>query len=468
MRHVERVQFHPPSRRRFAALTALTTMRTPHAAATILLDVQSLDQEGRGIARVDGKAVFVEGALPGEQVGATILKRKPTYDIARAESIFRSSAARTLPRCPHFAICGGCSLQHFDSAAQVATKQRSLEDAFWHIARVRPEQVLPAIHGPAWGYRHRARLSVRYVAKKGGVLVGFHEKKSSYVADMLSCAILPPSISALLPQLRELIGGLTIRDRLPQIELAVGDGDLPVQALVLRVLAPPSPEDEAALRAFADRHAVQFYLQSSGPETATPFHPPQKRLAYTLPEFGLRFPYSPTEFTQVNPAINQVLVRRALALLDPQPGERIADFFCGLGNFTLPIARRGANVVGIEGSASLVRRAAENAQSNGLAERARFEVANLFAATPETIEALGPLDRVLIDPPREGAIALVKALPGDGWPRRIVYVACNPATLARDAGVLVNDHGYTLVAAGIVNMFPHTAHVESIAVFDRH
>jgi 23S rRNA (uracil1939-C5)-methyltransferase len=443
-------------------------MRTPHATATVVLEVQSLDQEGRGIARVEGKAVFVEGALPGEQVSVTLLKRKPTYDIARAESIFRPSAARTLPRCPHFSICGGCSLQHFDSAAQVATKQRSLEDAFWHIARVRPEQILPAIHGPAWGYRHRARLSVRYVAKKGGVLVGFHEKKSSYVADMLSCAILPPSISALLPQLRELIGGLSIRDRLPQIELAVGDGDLPVQALVLRVLAPPSPEDEASLRAFADRHAVQFYLQSGGPETATPFHPPEKRLAYTLPEFGLRFPYSPTEFTQVNPAINQVLVRRALALLDPQPGERIADFFCGLGNFTLPIARRGATVVGVEGSASLVRRAADNAQLNGLAGRARFEVANLFEATPETVEALGPLDRVLIDPPREGAIALVKALPGDGRPRRIVYVACSPATLARDAAVLVNDHGYTLAAAGIVNMFPHTAHVESIAVFERH
>jgi 23S rRNA (uracil1939-C5)-methyltransferase len=443
-------------------------MRTPHATAAIVLEVQSLDQEGRGIARVEGKAVFVEGALPGEQVSATWLKRKPTYDIARADSIFRPSAARTLPRCPHFSICGGCSLQHFDPAAQVATKQRSLEDAFWHIARVRPEQILPAIHGPSWGYRHRARLSVRYVAKKGGVLVGFHEKKSSYVADMLSCAILPPGISALLPQLRELIGGLSIRDRLPQIELAVGDGDLPVQALVLRVLAAPSAEDEASLRAFADRHAVQFYLQSGGPETATPFHPPENRLAYTLPEFGLRFPYSPTEFTQVNPAINQVLVRRALALLDPQPGERVADFFCGLGNFTLPIARRGASVVGIEGSAALVRRATENARLNRLAERTRFEVANLFEATPETIEVLGPLDRILIDPPREGAIALVKSLPGDGWPRRIVYVSCSPATLARDAGVLVNDHGYTLAAAGIVNMFPHTAHVESMAVFERH
>jgi 23S rRNA (uracil1939-C5)-methyltransferase len=439
----------------------------PHLHPPSFLDVTSLDQEGRGVARIEGKAVFVEGALPGERVTYTTLKRKPSFEIARAEIIVRASAERTTPRCPHFSICGGCSMQHLDAAAQVATKQRALEDALWHIGRARPREILPAIHGPAWGYRHRARLSVRYVAKKGGVLVGFHEKKSSYVADMLSCAILPPRISALLPQLRELVGSLSIRDRLPQIELAVGDGDPPVEVLVLRVLESPSDADQSALRDFADRHGVQFYLQPAGPETAFPFHPPDRRLAYTLPEFGLRFPYSPTEFTQVNPAINRVLVRRALRLLDPQPGERVADFFCGLGNFSLPVARRGASVVGIEGSAALVRRAEENAALNGLAARTRFVVANLFEATPESIEALGPLDRVLIDPPREGAIALVKALPGDGPPRRIVYVSCSPATLARDAAVLVHDHGYALSAAGIVNMFPHTAHVESIAVFDR-
>ncbi len=438
-----------------------------HLHPAQFLDVTSLDQEGRGVARVDGKAVFVEGALPGERVTYTTLRKKPSFEIARAETILRPSAVRTVPRCPHFSVCGGCSMQHLDAAAQVATKQRSLEDALWHIGRVRPREILPAIHGPAWGYRHRARLSVRYVAKKGGVLVGFHERKSSYVADMLSCATLPPHVSGLLPRLRELVGDLSIRDRLPQIELAVGDGDAPVEALVLRVLEPPSPADRDLLRAFADRHGVQFYLQPAGPETATPFHPPDRRLAYTLPEFDLRFPYAPTEFTQVNPAINGVLVRRALRLLDPQPGERIADFFCGLGNFSLPIARRGASVVGVEGSAALVRRAEENAALNGLSAPTRFVAANLFEATPESLEALGPLDRVLIDPPREGAIALVKALPGDGPPRRIVYVSCSPATLARDTAILVHDHGYALSAAGIVNMFPHTAHVESIAVFDR-
>ncbi|MEP7208638.1 MAG: 23S rRNA (uracil(1939)-C(5))-methyltransferase RlmD [Casimicrobiaceae bacterium] len=440
------------------------------------ITIQSLDQEGRGVARVEGKAVFVEGALPGERVTVTTLKRKPNYEIARAEVIDHFNGSRVTPRCPHFGVCGGCSMQHLDAAAQVATKQRALEDALWHIGRVRPAQLLPAVHGPAWGYRHRARLSVRHVVKKGGVLVGFHERKSSFVADMLTCPVLPPDVSALLPALRALVTALSIRDRLPQIELAVGedarttDGATPGEplvVLVLRVLEPPSESDRIVLRTFADTHGVQFYLQSAGPETAVPFHPLGPELAYTLPEFGLVFPYAPTEFTQVNAAINRVLVRRAVALLDPQPGERIADFFCGLGNFTLPIARRGAEVIGIEGSRSLVDRARVNAGRNGLGDRTSFEVANLFEASPEGMEAFGRLDKVLLDPPREGAMAVVKALPGDGAPRRIVYVSCNPATLARDAEVLVNGHGYRLEAAGIINMFPHTAHVESMAVFER-
>jgi 23S rRNA (uracil1939-C5)-methyltransferase len=448
-----------------------------------VVTIASLDQEGRGIARVEGKAVFVEGALPQEAVTITMLKRKPTYDIARAERIVKANAARVIPRCPHFGVCGGCTLQHFDAGAQLAAKQRTLEDTLWHLGRVRAAQILPAIHGPAWSYRHRARLSVRHVPKKGGVLVGFHERKSSFVADMTSCCVLPPKISALLPELRALIGALTVRDRLPQIELAVGDdttaddsvSNLPLEGtfaatayvLVLRILAPLAQSDEDRLRAFADLHGVQFYLQPDGPETAVPFHPAGERLAYTLPEFGLVFPYSPTEFTQVNPAINRVLVRRAMALLDPRPGERIVDFFCGIGNFTLPIARRGALAMGVEGSAALVRRAQDNALRNGLGERASFRIANLFAVTAETVEAMGTMDRALLDPPREGAIAVVKALPPDGGPQRIVYVSCNPATLARDAAVLVQERGYTLSAAGVVNMFPHTAHVESIAVFER-
>ncbi len=440
----------------------------PEAAANPrVAEIESLDQEGRGVARVDGKAVFVEGALPGEHATIATLKRKPTWELARAESILRASPDRVVPRCPHFGVCGGCSLQHLDAGAQVAAKQRTLEDALWHLARVRPETLLPPIHGPAWGYRHRARLSVRHVAKKGGVLIGFHERRSSYVADMTSCAVLPPKVSALLPALRRLVGGLSIRDRLPQIELAMGDETRPACVLVLRVLVPPTPADEAALVAFGVAHDLEFWLQPGGPETAAPLRPAVDSLGYALPEFALDFPYAPTEFTQVNPAINRVLVRRAVGLLDPRPGERIADFFCGLGNFALPIARRGAAVVGVEGQPALVRRAGEIAAANGLAARASFRTADLFAATPESVEALGRLDKALLDPPREGAIALVKSLPGDGAPKRVVYVSCAPATLARDAAVLVHDHGYTLAAAGVVNMFPHTAHVESVALFRR-
>ena len=439
----------------------------PVAPSAAIVKIGSLDQEGRGIARVDGKAVFVEGGLPGETVAITILKRKPTFDLARASAVLKASAARVEPHCPHFGVCGGCSQQHLDAGAQVAAKQRTLEDALWRLGRVRPSLLLPPIHGPAWEYRHRARLSVRHVVKKGGMLIGFHERMSSYVADMTSCAVLPRRISDLLPKLRALLGGLSVRDRLPQIELAVGDGPQAAHVLVLRILEPLAPADESALAAFAMMHGVQFYLQAGGPATATPLMPALPPLSYLLPEFDLRFPYSPTEFTQVNPAINRVLVRRAVALLDPRPGERIADFFCGIGNFTLPIARRGATVVGVEGSATLVARASENAALNGLAANATFCEANLFAATPESMETFGPLDKILVDPPREGAIALVKALPGDGAPRRIVYVSCNPATLARDASVLVHDHGYGLAAAGVINMFPHTSHVESIALFAR-
>jgi len=300
----------------------------------------------------------------------------------------------------------------------------------------------------------RARLSVRHVEKKGGVLVGFHERKSSYVADMKSCEILPRKISDILPALRTLIGGLTVRDRVPQIELAVGDDANAAHVLVLRNLAPLASSDETALVAFADRHGVQFFLQPGGPATAAPLRPGQPGLAYTLPEFDLVFPFSPTEFTQVNPAITPH-PRRARDR-DARSRARRARrrFFCGIGNFTLPIARRGATVIGIEGNVSLVRRAEEIAARNALSTAASFRALNLFEATPEDIETLGPLDKILIDPPREGAIALVKALPGDGPPRRIVYVSCNPATLARDAAVLVHDHGYELEAAGVVNMFP--------------
>ena len=438
-------------------------MKIPDVPAEPLL-IESLDQEGRGVARRDGKAIFVEGALPGERVTASVYRKKRSFENAQVEAVLSPAASRVAPRCVYFGLCGGCALQHVDTATQVAVKQRVLEDALWHIGKVKAGQMLSPVHGPPWEYRHRARFTSRYVVKKGGALIGFHEKRSSYVADMLSCEVVPGRISKLLPPLRELVTALSIRQRMPQIELAVGEG---ADVLVFRVLEPPSAADEAALRTFADAHRVFVYLQPAGPETAAPFHPPEGAdLHYVLPEFDVRIFFLPTDFTQVNHEVNRMLVRRAMRLLEPQAGERIADLFCGLGNFSLPIARSGAHVLGIEGSASLVQRARVNAERNGLADRTRFEAMNLFKMTPEALAALGRFDRILIDPPRDGAAEVVQSL-GDEAPRRIVYVACSPATLARDAGTLVHEKGYSLDAAGIFNMFPHTAHVESMAVFTR-
>jgi len=426
--------------------------------------IESLDHEARGITRLDGKTIFVEGALPGEKVDYVCFRKKPTFEVARLERVIKASLSRVTPRCPHFGVCGGCSMQHLDPAAQVAAKQRVLEANLWHLGRVKAEQLYAPIYGEAWGYRLRARLSARNVPKKGGVLIGFHERKSSYVADMRQCEILPPHVSMLLMPLRELVSALSICAAMPQIEVAVGET---VTALVLRILEPLTVADEALLRVFADRHGVVFYLQPKGPATAYRFYPLDgPALSYRLPDYDVEHFFSPTEFTQVNHAINRVLVRRALALLAPQSGERIADMFCGLGNFTLPIARSGARVVGIEGSADLVRRAEENAAANGLRGQVDYRVANLFETTPESLSALGEFDKMLIDPPREGAVELINAIGEDG-PQRIVYVSCSPATLARDAAILVARKGYRLRGAGVVNMFPNTSHVESMALFER-
>ena len=426
--------------------------------------IESLDHEGRGVTHVEGKVVFIEGALPGEWVEYRTLRRKPTYELGEVTRVEKPSFMRVVPRCPHFGICGGCLLQHMEASAQVAAKQRVLEENLARIGKVEVEEILPAVHGPAWGYRHRARLSVRLVPRKGGVLVGFHERRSSFIADMHRCEILPPRISALIDPLRELIGALSIRDRLPQVEVAVGEA---VVVLVLRILEPLTADDEIRLRDFADRYGIQWWLQPKGPDSVYPFYPLEAPpLAYTLPEFGLTLPFSPTEFTQVNFAINRVLVRRALRLMDPQPGEKIADLFCGLGNFSLPMARRGAQVLGVEGNPALVVRAGANARANRLEGTVHFVAADLFAVTEAALKELGSFDKMLIDPPRDGAIEVVKAL-GPGAPWRIVYVSCSPATLARDAAVLCHEKGYRLKAAGVVNMFPHTGHVESIALFER-
>ena len=431
---------------------------------SVTLHIESTDHEGQGIARNDGKTVFVEGGLTGETVVARITRSKPNYDKATVEQVLRPSPFRVAPDCPHFGVCGGCSMQHLDARAQVAAKQRVLEDNFKHIGNVQAEQMLPPIEGPHWGYRHRARLSVRHVVKKGGVLVGFHEKRSSYVADMRECRVLPPAVSDLLVPLRALIASLAIRDRAPQIEYAQGDG-LPM--LVLRHLEPVGDADLALLRDFAAEHQVQWYLQPKGPETAHPLPGEAHTLGYALTEFGLRYRFQPTEFTQVNPHINAMLVRRAMRLLELRPDDRVGDLFCGLGNFTLPIAQRAAFTYGIEGSAPLIARARENAAENGLADRVDFAVANLFEIADDWFDTLPQLNKLLIDPPRDGALAVVKALPpaASGRLERLVYVSCSPSTLARDAAILIHEKGYRLAGAGVANMFPHTAHVESIALF---
>ena len=445
------------------------------------LQVGSLDLEAQGVARnAEGKVVFIEGALPGEQVQVRTGRSKNAWEQGEMTALRHESAQRVRPGCPHFGLhpgaCGGCKMQHLDAAAQVAVKQRVLEDNLQHLAKVQPDQLLRPIHGPAWGYRYRARLSVRHVAKKGTVLIGFHERKSRYLADMQVCPVLPPHVSAMLMPLRALIGSMDQRDRLPQIELAIGQRlDGLVTALVLRHLEPLSAADLARLHTFGAAHGVQWWLQPKGPDTVHRLDGAGPELDYALPEFGVRMPFKPTDFTQVNPHINRVLVTRALGLLAPQPHERVIDWFCGLGNFTLPLATRARQVHGIEGSEVLVQRARDNARINGLAGKTTFEARNLFEIGPADLVAAGSAERWLVDPPREGAFAMAKALadlqasPDASWtpPQRIVYVSCNPATLARDAGLLVHQAGYRCTAAGVVNMFPHTAHVESIAVFDR-
>ena len=430
----------------------------------LTLAIESINHEGQGIARNEGKTVFVEGALAGEIVEARITRAKPSFEKAVVERVVKASPFRVTPACPHFGVCGGCSMQHLDPRAQLAAKQRVLEDNLRHIGKVRPELVFPPIEGPHWGYRQRARISVRYVTKKDTVLVGFHEKKSSFVADMRECRVLPLHVSALLMPLRALIGGMSLRDRLPQIEYAEGDG---VPMLVLRHMEPLPEADIDALRAFAAVHKVQWYLQPKGPETAHPLPGEAHTLGYTLSEFGLRYRFQPTEFTQVNPHINAMLVRRAMQLLDLQSTDRVGDLFCGLGNFTLPVAQRAAFTYGIEGSASLIARARSNAADNGLSDKTEFAVANLFEIENDWFDGLPTLNKLLIDPPRDGAVAVVNALPeaSTGRLQRIVYVSCNASTLARDAAILVNEKGYRLRGAGVANMFPHTAHVESIALF---
>jgi len=433
-----------------------------------VLSIESLDLSAQGVAHDDeGKVVFVEGALPGEKVRVEFSRHKKNYNKAQVVEVLQASPLRVTPRCPYFGQCGGCVMQHLDADAQIAIKQRALEDMLRHIGRVQAAQILPPIYGAFWGYRMKARFSARFVAKKGGMLVGFRERNSRFVMDMEHCQVVPPHVSALLKPLRALLETLSVARRVPQIELAVGDAQT---VLVLRHLEPLSAEDHDKLRQFAQEHQIQWWLQPKGPETAHPLEADQEDLYYSLPEYDLQMHFKPTDFTQVNHGINRVLIRRALALLDIQPHHRVVDLFCGLGNFTLPIARTAREVVGVEGSEVLIERARAAAQKHDLADRAQFSALDLFQVDEEWLQTLGHFDRMLIDPPRDGAVAVAKAvsaLPVQAQPERIVYVSCNPSTLARDAGILTHVGGYRLQAAGVVNMFPHTAHIESIAVFTK-
>ncbi len=446
------------------------------SAVPPVVTIDALDLDAQGVARQSdsegGKVLFIRGALPTERVTYTITREKARYAKAKLNSILKPAVYRTAPMCQFFGVCGGCSMQHLDFAAQIAMKQRVLEDDLWHIGRMKPQEILRPIAGPAWHYRHRGRLSVidRSI-KKGTMLVGFHEHNSSYVADMTSCEVIPKRISDLLIPMRELIGSLSIRDRVPQIEFALGgdpnNTEIKPIALVVRHLLPLNKKDLQLLEDFAKHYQLGIWLQPQGPESAKPFYPQKQQLSYSLTEFGITIPFLPTDFTQVNHAVNQVLVSRAISLLDLKPNDRVIDLFCGIGNFTLPIATMAKEVLGIEGSKTLTTRALENAKYNQLDHKTQFQQSNLFEVSPDDVENWGRADKWLIDPPREGAMEVCKALQSvskEFLPKRIVYVSCNPKTLARDVAILTHELSYQLNQAGIINMFPHTSHIESIAV----
>lgn len=424
--------------------------------------VEALRDDGLGVARVGGKVVFIDNALPGETVRYRPRGRRRRYDTGFTVEWVTQSPERVAPRCEYFGVCGGCAMQHVAARTQIEYKQKRLLDSLHRIGGVAADQVLPPLVGPVWGYRRKARLGIRYVPKKGGVLLGFREKRKSYITSLDHCDVLHPTIAQLLVPLRRLIGALSCYDRLPQVEIAVGEDD---RALVFRHLVPFTDADTAKLKAFAREHGVQVYLQPGNLETVRPLWPADPApLTYSLDGFAITNRFAPTDFIQVNTDLNRELVRAAVGWLSPGPDERVLDLYCGIGNFTLPLARRAGHVTGMEGAAALVGRASENACDNGVAN-VSFGVADL--ADPDLTGNW--LDvryaKILLDPPRSGAIEIVKRIPALG-PERIVYVSCNPETLARDTGWLVRKAGFRLRAVGIIDMFPHTAHVESMAVFE--
>jgi 23S rRNA (uracil1939-C5)-methyltransferase len=429
---------------------------------TLEIDITDLTHDGRGVAHVDGKALFVCGALAGDRARVRYSGKHRHYDEAVVEEILRAAPERVTPRCLHFGVCGGCALQHLDSVAQIAAKQRALLENFERIGKVTPQYVLPPLTDSPWGYRRKARLSVKYVEKKGRVLVGFRESNGRYVADIASCDVLDPAVGTRIAAIAALIEALDAKRDIPQIEVAAGDD---LVALVFRHLHPLSEHDRDALIEFAKSTGLAVFLQPGGIDSVAPLWPDNAALTFRLPAYDVEFDFRPLDFVQVNAGMNRRMVDHALGLLDPQPQDRVLDLFCGLGNFTLPLARRAACVTGVEGEAGLVRRAAENARSNAI-DNADFHAADLAADQRGAPWAKADYELLFLDPPRSGAEAVLEYLPRRGV-RRIVYVSCHPASLARDAGVLVHRHGFVMKSAGVMDMFPHTAHVESIALFER-
>ena len=436
------------------------------------LDIIDLSHDGRGVARRPGgahagKTVFVSGALPGERVRVRQTARSRSFDEATTLEVLAASPDRVPARCAHFGTCGGCVLQHLAEDKQIGAKQRVLLENLERIGRVVPEQVLTPLTDASWGYRRKGRFSVRRVEKKDKTLVGFREQDPRFVADLSQCHTVVPQIGTRIAALSALIDGLDTRRDLPQVEFIVGDAydDFDGVALVFRHLQPLSERDRAALAAFGQTHRMAVFLQPGGLDSVHPLWPVEPQLSFRLPAWDLELKFRPLDFIQVNAGLNEKMIARALELLDVQPEDRVLDLFCGLGNFTLPLARSAREVVGVEGDAGLVARARENAVHNGL-DNVRFHAADLAQDLRGQPWLRGPFDRLLLDPARSGADIVLKQLPLAGL-RRIVYVSCHPGSLARDAGYLVNERGWKLSAAGVMDMFPHTAHVESIAVFDR-
>ena len=437
--------------------------KKPLPTEPVTVVIESMSHDGRGVVRLDGKATFIRGALPGEKVEFLYTRKHRKRDEGRCINVLEASPERVEPKCAHFGLCGGCSLQHQAVDRQIHAKAEVLKDNLERLGSVQPETWLKPLTGPHWRYRHKARLGVKYVFKKEKLLVGFREAGTSKVADLSVCEVLHPSVGHRLIQLRALINDMEARERIPQIEVAVGDRHA---ALIFRHLDPLSDADRQALRAFAAHYDLDIFLQPGGPDTVTPLNPGAERtLSYRLPEWGVEVAFRPDDFTQVNTALNRAMVARALDLLDLRPGDRVLDLFCGLGNFTLPMARQGAEVVGVEGDEGLVVRARENAQRNGVTQ-VEYHAADLTHDQSEAPWMSGRYDKILLDPPRSGALEMLPLIARLA-PKRIVYVSCHPGSLARDAGCLVKEHGYRLVKAGVMDMFPHTAHVESIALFEQ-